>query len=83
MTVERRDHRDLKINPEGKDDGTLPRTFRLEAWAARQQRDGRSRIWRDETAAQWIVLAEGITRAEAVDLISQLAEALAWDGDNG
>jgi hypothetical protein len=82
MAVEHRDHRELKINPEGTDDGTLPRTFRLEVWAARQQRDGRSQIWRDETAAQRIVLAKGITRAEAVNLISQLADWLAWDGSN-
>jgi hypothetical protein len=80
MAVEHRDHRELKINPEGSDDGMLPRTFRLDVITARQSRDGRSTLWRDEAAAVRTLLAAGITRPEAVDLITQLADWLAWDG---
>jgi hypothetical protein len=82
MTVEHREHRELKVNPEGVED-VLPRTFRLDAFTAAQRRDGRQRTWLDETPRQRTTLAEGITRPEAVDLISQLADWLAWDGKNG
>lgn len=83
MAVEYRDDRELKITPEGEDDGMLPRTFRLEELTARQRRDGRTSLWQDETPRERAVLAEGITRAEAVKLIGELADWLAWDGTNG
>jgi hypothetical protein len=83
MTVEHRDHRELKINPEGPDDGAPPRTFRLDVFTARQRRDGHQKMWLDETPRERAVLAEGITRRELSGFIAEAADWLAWDGNNG
>lgn len=79
---QQRPHRDLKIYPEGTGTG-LPLSFELVSLSCTQQYDGRSRMWLDMTPRTRTVLAGGITRAEAVALIGELADWLAWDGKDG
>jgi hypothetical protein len=83
MPAETRIKRELKFNAEG-EDGTLPRTFSLAQWDTPQKRDGRAADgWIGTASATVITLAEGITRAGLVSLITEAADWLAWDGTNG
>jgi hypothetical protein len=79
--VETRTHTELNWQPEGADDGTLPRTFRLVAWDTPQRRDGRTKgRWVSTASATPRTVAEGITRAEMVTHIEKTADWLAYDG---
>jgi len=73
--------RELKISPEGEDDGTLPRTFRLDAWDYPEKMFQGS--WTRNGTGTRTILAEDINRAGIVELIEELAGWLAWNGDNG
>lgn len=81
MSVETRIHTEFNWQPEGEDDGTLPRTFRLVAWDTPQRRDGRTKgRWISTAGAAPRTVAEGITRTELVTHIEKTADWLAWDG---
>jgi hypothetical protein len=83
MAVEHRVLVTPKLYPEGEDDGTLPRTFRLEIHTEYQRRDGRQPAWMNEQDAQRETAAERLTRQQVVNLIEDAAAWLAYDGTDG
>jgi hypothetical protein len=75
---------ELLFSPEGTDDGELPVSFRLEAAATPQARDGRvAGGWTATGPPVRTVLAEGITRRRMQALLTEGIDWLAWDGGLG
>jgi hypothetical protein len=80
MAIEHRVLVTPKLYPEGKDDGSPPGSFRLEIHTDRQRRDGRTRLWGNESPTERVIAAEGLTRNQVKDLIAEAADWLAWNG---
>lgn len=83
MAAETRVHREFKFNPQTPDDQReVPLTFRLDVWETMQRRNGRNRTWTAAGPADVTRLADGLTRAEMVSLITEGADWLAYLGED-
>lgn len=79
MATETRITRTLRFNPErGQEATETPRLFRLEVKAQGQRRTASTRDWRDDGAPVVGIIADGITRRELAELISDGADWLSY-----
>jgi hypothetical protein len=73
--------RELKFEPEGGDDDTLPAVFQLLSWDTPQVKDGRyAGGWTGTGPPMRTVLAGRIGRRELEKLLADGIANLAWDG---